>query len=634
MQRANFDVVFSDREVMRMNKRHLLYSILMILLLIVAVAGWFATDYLGNKARQNIIGENRASALTISIYVSSTLNYLKGAVKSLAGSPWIAPALISKGAQDIEHANSALDRYNSALNASVSYLMDAEGMTVASTNRNDPDSFVGKSYHFRPYFQEAAKGQPGRYFALGITSGKRGFYTSYPVQNRPGKVLGVITMKRDLDDMETFFGKYPFCFLISPDGIIFLSSTPAMVLKSLWPLDKTAQEKLIASQQFGNKLSEAAFLKKEIADGTEVTLEGADYFVSRKLIDNDGWSIVILTPTDHIRLYKLIGILATIGASLLIMFFSGIIYTTNRSHEAIRQSDEGKRLLLHSASEGIFGVDTKGQTAFINPAALRMLGFAEEEMLGQSIHALSHHSHEDGSNYPVEDCPMYASYTKAAENNVAGEVLWRKNGSYFPVEYSSTPIIKDGKIMGAVVTFRDISERKQMEEKILQMAYHDSLTGLPNRKLFSDRLDIALAQAQRNQKKVGIAMLDLDYFKGVNDTLGHDVGDLVLKATAERLSAPLRKGDTIARFGGDEFLLILPDLKGIEDVIPVAQKIVESFRQPFPVDTHHLVLTTSIGIAVYPIDGTDEGILLKNADIAMYQAKQAGRDRYQLYNKA
>ena len=616
-----------------MNKRHLLYSLPM-LLLIVLIAGWFATDYLGNKARQEIIRESQASALTISIYVSSTLNYLKGAVKSLAGSPWIAPALISKGAQDIEHANSALDRYNSALNASVSYLMDAEGMTVASTNRNDPDSFVGKSYHFRPYFQEAAKGQPGRYFALGITSGKRGFYTSYPVQNRPGKVLGVITMKRDLDDMETFFSKYPFCFLISPDGIIFLSSTPAMVLKSLWPLDKTAQEKLIASQQFGNKLSEAAFLKKEIADGTEVTLEGADYFVSRKLIDNDGWSIVILTPTDHIRLYKLIGILATIGASLLIMFFSGIIYTTNRSHEAIRQSDEGKRLLLHSASEGIFGVDTKGQTAFINPAALRMLGFAEEEMLGQSIHALSHHSHEDGSNYPVEDCPMYASYTKAAENNVAGEVLWRKNGSYFPVEYSSTPIIKDGKIMGAVVTFRDISERKQMEEKILQMAYHDSLTGLPNRKLFSDRLDIALAQAQRNQKKVGIAMLDLDYFKGVNDTLGHDVGDLVLKATAERLSAPLRKGDTIARFGGDEFLLILPDLKGIEDVIPVAQKIVESFRQPFPSDTHHLVLTTSIGIAVYPIDGTDEGILLKNADIAMYQAKQAGRDRYQLYNKA
>ena len=129
-------------------------------------------------------------------------------------------------------------------------------------------------------------------------------------------------------------------------------------------------------------------------------------------------------------------------------------------------------------------------------------------------------------------------------------------------------------------------------------------------------------------------MLDLDHFKGVNDTLGHDVGDLLLNAAAERLSAALRKGDTVARFGGDEFVLILPDLKGIEDVIRVAQKIVESFRKPFLIDTHQLIVTTSIGIAVYPNDGTDEGTLLKNADIAMYQAKQKRRARYQLYNEA
>jgi diguanylate cyclase (GGDEF)-like protein len=147
-------------------------------------------------------------------------------------------------------------------------------------------------------------------------------------------------------------------------------------------------------------------------------------------------------------------------------------------------------------------------------------------------------------------------------------------------------------------------------------------------------LDIALAQAQRNQKKVGIAMLDLDNFKDVNDTLGHAMGDLFLKAMAERLSAGLREGDTVARLGGDEFVLILPDLETIENVIQVAQKIIDSFCKPFLVDTHQLVVTTSIGIAVYPNDGTDEDILLKNADIAMYQAKQAGRARYQLYKKA
>ena len=179
-----------------------------------------------------------------------------------------------------------------------------------------------------------------------------------------------------------------------------------------------------------------------------------------------------------------------------------------------------------------------------------------------------------------------------------------------------------------------ITERELSEEKIQSMAYHDSLTGLPNRNLFSDRLGIALAQAERNQKKVGVAMLDLDKFKDVNDTLGHDVGDLLLKAATERLSAALRKGDTIARFGGDEFVLILPDLKTIENAIQVVQKIVDSFCKPFLIDTRQLIVTTSIGIAVYPNDGTDEAMLLKNADIAMYQAKQAGRARFQLYEKA
>jgi diguanylate cyclase (GGDEF)-like protein/PAS domain S-box-containing protein len=612
--------------------RHKWLIPLLLFLSVVVWAGWLATGYLGGLARQEIVKENEATITLLSTHLTEEWSEHAGAAKALSGSPWIHPALISGNDRDIARANAVLDRYNSALGASVSYLMDSAGRTIASSNRNEPDSFVGKSYHFRPYFTQAISGNAGRYFALGVTSLKRGFYASYPVRNGQGAILGVVAMKKDLDYIDANSRGSTHFFFINPQGFVFLSDKKENLAKSLWPISKETEQALLASKQFGEKPIQAVMPQK-ISDGTEVNFEGTYHLASRRVIDREGWSIVLLAPTERIRIYQLVGILSTIFVSLLIVIFSGVLYVTNRSKETLRESEERNRLLLHSAGEGIFGVDVMGQVTFVNPAALRLLGFAAEELLGQRVHAAIHHSHEDGSIYPVVDSPMYASYTQGAENQVGDEVLWRKDGSSFPVEYSSTPIAKDGQVTGAVVTFRDVTDRKQAEEIIHQMAYHDSLTGLPNRKLFSDRLGIALAQAQRNQKVVAIAMLDLDHFKEVNDTLGHDVGDLLLKATAERLRTALRDSDTVARIGGDEFALILPDLKGINDAIQVAQKIVASFRKPFPIDTHQLLMTTSIGIAVYPNDGTDEGMLLKNADQAMYQAKQTGRDRYRFYEK-
>ena len=203
------------------------------------------------------------------------------------------------------------------------------------------------------------------------------------------------------------------------------------------------------------------------------------------------------------------------------------------------------------------------------------------------------------------------------------------------IMWSYSPV-KDDK--GRIVEFqsvgREITERKELEEKIQHMAYHDLLTGIPNRMLFADRLGIVLARAKRNSKKAGIVMLDLDNFKDVNDTLGHDVGDLLLKSVAERISQALRETDTVARFGGDEFVLIVPNIEVIGDAMQVVQRVMDRFQEPFFIDTHHLVVTMSIGVAIYPNDGTDYKTLLKSADIAMYQAKQAGRAQYQRYKKA
>ncbi len=369
-----------------MNKRNRLYWIPVTLLLIVAVAGWIATDYFENRVREEISSGSQASVLTLSVYINAILADIEGDVMTLSGSARIVAALSSKSDQSLEQANRVLDRYNASLIPAVTYLMDADGMTVAASNRNAPDSFVGKSYSFRPYFQEAAKGQPAHYFALGITSGTRGFYASAPVKDSLGKLLGVVTVKKELDELETYFGKYPFCFLVNPDGIIFLSSSPALALKSLWPLDKARQDQLLVSKQFGNELIESGLFKKEIADGSETAIKGQDYLVARKLIDKEGWSIVLLSLANRIRDSRLVGILATVSVSFLIILFSIIVYLAARAKETLQLNEEKYRTLIETTGTGYLILDHRGNVIDANQEYVRLTGHDKlEEIIGQPV---------------------------------------------------------------------------------------------------------------------------------------------------------------------------------------------------------------------------------------------------------
>ena len=171
-------------------------------------------------------------------------------------------------------------------------------------------------------------------------------------------------------------------------------------------------------------------------------------------------------------------------------------------------------------------------------------------------------------------------------------------------------------------------------DEIEHLAYHDALTGLPNRPLFMDRLIVALAQATRGNQKLAVLFLDLDRFKEINDSLGHTVGDTLLKAVAERIRRSVREGDTVARFGGDEFTLLIPKIDNIEDAAKIAQKIIEALKVPFLIQAQEMFVTTSIGVSLYPSDGLDPETLVRNADAAMYRAKDQGRDNYQLYAPA
>lgn len=178
---------------------------------------------------------------------------------------------------------------------------------------------------------------------------------------------------------------------------------------------------------------------------------------------------------------------------------------------------------------------------------------------------------------------------------------------------------------------RELAERKRAEETIRRLAYHDTLTGLPNRMLFNDRLGVALARARRHQHKVAVLLLDLDRFKKVNDTLGHSVGDQLLRAVGDRLVSVLRESDTVSRMGGDEFLLLLPEMAEAGDASRAAERILQVIRQPLVLERHTLHITTSVGFAMYPDDGKDGDTLVKKADLAMYRAKEEGRDNYQRY---
>ncbi|MGZ5445999.1 MAG: putative bifunctional diguanylate cyclase/phosphodiesterase [Thermoanaerobaculia bacterium] len=188
----------------------------------------------------------------------------------------------------------------------------------------------------------------------------------------------------------------------------------------------------------------------------------------------------------------------------------------------------------------------------------------------------------------------------------------------------------DGEILGVIALIRDITERKAAEQQIEYQAYHDALTGLANRHLFQEHLSLALALAQRRAKQVAVLFLDLDHFKVVNDSLGHSVGDELLREVARRLKGALREGDTVARVGGDEFTIVLQDVSQPQDAAVVAEKVLRTVAEPMAINGHRLYVTTSIGITVFPDDGADAETLLKNADTAMYRAKSEGRNTFQM----
>lgn len=449
-----------------------------------------------------------------------------------------------------------------------------------------------------------------------------------------------------------------------------------------------------------------------------------------------------------------IALVVTFAIFVLILFLMLTNRKLAKTEKQLQESNAEISLLLNSMAEGAYGVDTGGFCRFVNASFLQILGYDNADaVLGKHIHELVHHSHADGTPYPSIECKMYNAYRQHKAIHVTDEVFWRKDGTAIPVEYWSQPIIANGIVTGAIATFvdvterreiekalhesrtrlqtiietspeciqivdqdgklidinsaglamleidsrekiavrsiinfivpeyrdnfkqlhqrviagealqmefeivgfkgtrrwlethsvpmpdngktvrlsvtRDITERKQAEQKIKQLAYYDSLTHLPNRSKLLERLTYSIQLSHREGKRFSVFMMDLDKFKKVNDTLGHAAGDDLLKQVALRISKRLRDSDMVARLGGDEFVIVLGNCSESEDAGKIAADVIKDLTQPFELSDKNVVqIGASIGISFYPQHGVTPEKLIDNADVALYQAKNNGRGNF------
>jgi diguanylate cyclase (GGDEF)-like protein/PAS domain S-box-containing protein len=311
------------------------------------------------------------------------------------------------------------------------------------------------------------------------------------------------------------------------------------------------------------------------------------------------------------------------------MYFEGFVYDVTerkRAEESVAAADAALRkqtAAMTASMDGIGILDERLEFTYVNDSLAKLFGHpSPQAVLGRSVCDLYE---------PHEQVRLITTIVPVVQQRGRwrGEATGlRRDGSSFPQEISLTAIAGGG----MVCVVRDITERTYAEEQIKHLAYHDALTNLPNRLLFKDRLTVALSHAHRDDLRLAVLFLDLDRFKVINDSLGHNIGDSLLQAVSARVQACVRDSDTVARLGGDEFTVLLPRLNRSDDAVPVASKISEAIRHPFHIEGREFFITTSIGISLFPEDGTDAETLIKNADTAMYQAKELGRDNYQLFN--
>lgn len=365
-----------------------------------------------------------------------------------------------------------------------------------------------------------------------------------------------------------------------------------------------------------------------------VTDRQVDWAVSfepiRDILDREVGYVIAYARAPLIAVLRPEFFIGLFFVTLALGLFAWFALRLARSRADLSHETQQLQTVTDTLADGLYVSDPWGVIMRVNPGFTQLLGFRAEEAIGRIGHELFHSC---DAGMPLAQCPIYVAVRSGA--GYAGEVQFRrKDGSLLSVEVASRLILEDGRSAGAVTVFRDITARQAATERIRQLAWYDALTGLPNRALLQDRLAQAMACAARNREQLAILFIDLDQFKTINDSLGHSVGDRLLQQVAARLTDCARASDTVSRLGGDEFVIVMPRIRAPADAAFLAEKVLAAIVRPYDVDGRELHVTASIGIAIYPDDGADGETLIKNADAAMYLAKESGRNNYQYFTEA
>ncbi|MCU7842930.1 MAG: EAL domain-containing protein [Candidatus Thiodiazotropha sp. (ex Monitilora ramsayi)] len=305
----------------------------------------------------------------------------------------------------------------------------------------------------------------------------------------------------------------------------------------------------------------------------------------------------------------------------------------------LEESENLHKFIVNNSPDMIYLLDEDGCFSYVNERVESLLGYKQDEILGKHFSTLIFEEDIDQATYTFNERRTGERATRSTELRLCckdSETPRYFESRTVPIELSSIGIYSvdeknEKSFIGTYGVARDITERKQAEELIKYQLYHDLLTNLPNRTLFRDRLNMAMAQSKRSGKKLAILYLDMDRFKIINDSLGHFIGDELLQSVAQRLRNELREADTLARVGGDEFNLLIPEINDIQDARNLAEKILRITAEPFIIKNEEIFISFSIGISVYPNDGDSKDALIKNADMAMYKVKRAGKNGYAFY---